>query len=104
LNQPNKQTHNQSTNQFNKPNTQPHATGGLDATNNPIEDFELASSDIAEAVPLPHTARLPVCVSLNRIGNYLVVRCREMCMYVGVGVGVGVYMLLACLLAWAVLV
>ena len=56
--------------------TQPTpTTGGLDTAQNPIEDFELSSTDIAEAVPLPTTSRLPVCVSLNRIGNYLVVRC-----------------------------
>lgn len=47
-------------------------SGGLDAANDPIEDFELSSTDITEAIGLP-IKNLPICISLNRIGNFLVV-------------------------------
>lgn len=39
-------------------------SGGLDASNNPIEDFELVP-DMTEAFDLP-IKNLPVCISLNR--------------------------------------
>jgi len=38
--------------------------GGLDAAENPVEDFEL-SSDIMDAVDLP-VSHHPICISLNR--------------------------------------
>lgn len=47
-------------------------SGGLDSANNPIEDFELSSTDILDAKPLP-VQNLPICITLNRIGNFVVV-------------------------------
>lgn len=39
-------------------------SGGFDASNNPVEDFELVP-DVTEAFDLP-IKHLPICISLNR--------------------------------------